>query len=64
MYEGTRHIVLFINWMAYGKARRGWVARAVLPLTSFRLYLRALRCLMLLTKRGKGTNDGKNFAAT
>jgi hypothetical protein len=64
MYEETRHIVFFINWMAYSEAQRGWVARAVLPLTSFHYYMRALRRLMALAKRGKETNDGKNFAAT
>jgi hypothetical protein len=64
MYEETRHIVFFINWMAYAEAQRGWFARTVLPLTSFRYYLRAIRRTMGLAKRGKGLNDGKNFAAT
>jgi hypothetical protein len=64
MYEETRHIVFFINWMAYSEAQRGWVARRMLPLVSFHYYLRALRRLMALAKRGKETNDGQNFAAT
>jgi hypothetical protein len=64
MYEETRHIVFFINWMAYSEAQRGLVARTVLPLTSFHYYMRALRRLMALARRGKATNDGKNFAAT
>ena len=64
MYEETRHIVFFINWMAYTEARRGWLARTVLPITSFHYYLRALRRLVALAKRGKETNDGRNFAAT
>jgi hypothetical protein len=64
MYEETRHIVFFINWMAYTEAQRGWLARTLLPLTSFHYYLRSLRRLMALAKRGKETNDGQNFAAT
>ncbi len=64
MYEETRHIVFFINWMAYTEAQRGWVARTVLPLTSFHYYLRALRRMIGLARRGKEMNDGKNFAAT
>jgi len=64
MYEETRHIVFFVNWMAYTEARRGWFARTVLPFTSFHYYMRALRRMMGLAKRGKAMNDGKNFAAT
>ncbi len=64
MYEETRHIVFFVNWMAYTEARRGWFARMVLPLTSLHYYLRALGRMVGLAKRGKKLNDGKNFAAT
>jgi hypothetical protein len=64
MYEETRHIVFFINWMAYTEAQRGWVARTILPLTSLHYYLRALNRMMGLARRGKQLNDGKNFAAT
>jgi hypothetical protein len=64
MYEETRHIVFFINWMAYTEARRGWFARTVSPLTSFHYYLRALHRMAGLARRGKQLNDGKNFAAT
>jgi hypothetical protein len=64
MYEETRHIVFFINWMAYAEAQRGWLARTVLPLTSLRYYLRAVSRMIGLARRGKELNDGKNFAAT
>jgi len=64
MYEETRHIVFFVNWMAYTEAQRGWFARTVLPLTSFHYYVRALGRMAGLAKRGKDLNDGKNFAAT
>ena len=64
MFEETRHIVFFINWMAYTEARRGWLARSVSPLRSLYYYVRALRRMAGLAKRGKQLNDGKNFAAT
>jgi hypothetical protein len=64
MFEETRHIVFFINWMGYTEARRGMLARAVSPLTSLRYYLRALKRMAGLARRGKQMNDGKNFAAT
>jgi hypothetical protein len=64
MYEETRHIVFFVNWMAYTEARRGWVARKFLPVTSLHYYLRAVGRMLGLAKRGKELNDGKNFAAT
>src|SRR5260221_7106087 len=41
MYEETRHIVFFINWMAYTEARRGWFARTGSPLANLDYYTRA-----------------------
>jgi hypothetical protein len=64
MYEETRHIVFFVNWMAYTEAQQGWLSRTLLPLTSFHYYARAIRRMMGLARRGKELNDGKNFAAT
>jgi hypothetical protein len=64
MYEETRHIVFFVNWMAYTEARRGWMARTILPIKSLHYYLRAVGRMIGLARRGKGLNDGKNFAAT
>jgi hypothetical protein len=64
MYEETRHIVFFINWVAYAEAQRGWSGRATLPFTSLRYYLRAIRRTVSLGRRSKQMNDGKNFAAT
>jgi hypothetical protein len=62
MYEETRHIVFFINWMAYTEARKGWLARAVSPLVSLRYYLRAVRRMARMARRAEA-NDGKTLAA-
>jgi hypothetical protein len=64
MYEETRHIVFFVNWMAYRQVqrRRGnflWRAGA-----SLRFYTRALKRLVGTARRGKELNDGKEFSAT
>ncbi len=63
MYEETRHIVFFINWMAYTEVRKGWLARAVSPLVSGRYYLRAVRRLARMARRGQEANDGKTLSA-
>ena len=64
MYEETRHIVFFVNWMAYHQARRGFAARTLLPLVTFRYYIRAFKRMAGVAKRGAEKNDGKEFAAT
>ncbi|MSP94870.1 MAG: ferritin-like domain-containing protein [Alphaproteobacteria bacterium] len=64
MYEETRHIVFFVNWMAYNQARRGFVSRTLLPLVSFRYYIRAFKRMVGTARRGAAMNDGKEFAAT
>jgi hypothetical protein len=63
MYEETRHIVFLINWMAYTEAHKGWVGRTVSPLVSARYYLRAVRRMVGMARRGREVNDGKNLAA-
>ena len=64
MYEETRHIVFFVNWMAYAQAQRGALARLALPFVSFYYYMRALGRMIGTAKRGKDLNDGKEFTAT
>jgi hypothetical protein len=64
MYEETRHIVFFINWMAYQQAQRGITGRSFLPLITLRYYFRALKRLAGTANRGARMNDGKDFSAT
>ena len=64
MYEETRHIVFFVNWMAYNEARRGRAGAWRRGLTSLRFYIRALKRLVGTARRGAAQNDGKDFSAT
>ncbi|WP_323992826.1 hypothetical protein [Nguyenibacter sp. L1] len=63
MFEETRHIVFFINYMAWRERRRGLgaVRRA---LKSTRFYGRALGRLLAMVRRGQQPNDGRDFAVT
>ena len=63
MFEETRHIVFFINYMAWREKRRGLIA-PVRTMKSVWFYGRALRRLMGMVRRGQGVNDGKDFSVT
>jgi len=64
MYEETRHIVFFINYMAWRQVQRGRGLAPLRVLTSAWYYGRALSRLLGMVRRGKGANDGKDFAIT
>ncbi|WP_122048665.1 hypothetical protein [Asaia bogorensis] len=63
MFEETRHIVFFINYMAWREKRRG-LGRARRSAKSLRFYIRALSRLLGMVKRGQEPNDGRDFAVT
>jgi hypothetical protein len=64
MFEETRHIVFFINYMAWRQVQRGRGIAPLRALTSAWYYGRALRRLLGMVSRGKDANDGKDFAIT
>jgi hypothetical protein len=63
MFEETRHIVFFINYMAWREKRRG-LGPARRALKSARFYGRALARLLAMVRRGRQPNDGRDFAVT
>lgn len=63
MLEETRHIVFFINWMAWEEANRGRAAW-MRSLISARYYGRAINRLVRTIRQGRKENDGKDFSAT
>ncbi|HZK92378.1 MAG TPA: hypothetical protein VFC56_19740 [Stellaceae bacterium] len=64
MLEETRHIVFFINWMAWQEATKGRGAGWWRALVSARYYGRAIGRLVGTIRRGRKENDGKDFSAT
>jgi hypothetical protein len=64
MHEETRHIVFFINWMAWQQTANGHRARWFRGLTAAGYYCRAIGRLLGTVRRGRQTNDGKDFSAT
>ncbi|HVH79683.1 MAG TPA: hypothetical protein VM782_09860 [Stellaceae bacterium] len=64
MLEETRHIVFFVNWMAWQEAAKGRGAAWWRALVSARYYGRAVRRLIGTIRQGQKANDGKDFSAT
>ena len=65
MYEETRHILLFTNWMAYREARHGRRAVPLRASTAAWHYGRSIASkVRVVLRNARGESDGRRFSAT
>jgi hypothetical protein len=64
MREETRHIVFFINWIAWQQTASGYGSRWLRAANAAWYYSRAIGRLLGTLRRGRRANDGKDFSAT
>jgi hypothetical protein len=64
IHEETRHIVFFINWMAWQQVASGRAASWLRSATAAHYYSRAIGRLLGTVWRGRGANGGRDFSAT
>lgn len=64
IHEEARHIVFFVNWMAWHGTQRGLRAGWLRAPVAGYFYARAVGRLLGTVWRGRRANDGKDFSAT
>ena len=65
MYEETRHIILFTNWMAYREAQRGRRAAPLRGMTAAWHYGRSIGSkVRVIVQNARNQSDGRRFSAT
>jgi hypothetical protein len=64
LHEETRHIVFFVNWMAWQQAARGRITGWLRGANAAHYYCRAIGRLVGTIRRGRQANDGRDFSAT
>jgi hypothetical protein len=64
LHEENRHIVFFVNWMAWEQTRRGRGMALLRAMVALRYYLAAILRLLQTVRRGKAANGGRDFSAT
>jgi hypothetical protein len=64
LHEENRHIVFFVNWMAWEQARRGRGMPWLRSIVAVRYYLSAMARLLATVRRGRAANGGREFSAT
>jgi len=62
MFEETRHIVFFVNWMAWREVERGRKLVWLRNLKALRFYGRAAGRLATLSRAQKTEGDGRDFS--
>lgn len=65
MYEETRHIILFTNWMAYREAQHGRRAALLRAMTAAHHYARSIGSkVRVIVRNARAEGDGRRFSAT